>query len=464
MATARHDEPSLREPEGMWETVFSYQPFTPVLERAEGIYLYDTAGNRYIDASGGPMAVNLGHGDRRVIEAITKQAEKFAYCHPTLSNQPRAALCERISSVAPGDLNTSYLVSGGSEAVETALKLARQYHLACGNPQKHLVISRWESYHGMTLGALSVAGGTGNRHTFDPMLQHWPHIRQPSALGRLAGMSVEDYALHCAEELEEAIHYAGAQNVAAFLATPVGAGEDYGFVPPAAYWQRLRDICDRYDVLLIADEVVTGFGRTGTWFAMEHFGVQADIMTTAKGISSLYMPLGAVTVSDKVNEPFCHGRARFMHGFTNAGHALACAAGLAVIDILEQDGLIDNSAEIGGYLHAQKERLLQHPSIIDVRGRGLLLVAELVSNKHTMEFFPPEAQAETTLHAIALQHGLALYGTLYGPRRPDAHKRGLPLFLAPPLCITRAQVDELLDALDSTLTEWEQRLGITAGA
>jgi adenosylmethionine-8-amino-7-oxononanoate aminotransferase len=191
-------------------------------------------------------------------------------------------------------------------------------------------------------------------------------------------MSLEEYAMFCAQELAEAIHYAGAQNVAAFLATPVGTGEDYGLMPPAAYWQTIREICKRYDVLLIADEVVTGFGRTGTWFAMEHFGVQADIMTTAKGISSLYIPLGAVTVSDQVNEPFRAGGARLVHGFTNAGHALACAAGLAVIDILHQDGLVENSAEIEGYLHAQKERLLQHPGIADVRGRGLLLVAELV--------------------------------------------------------------------------------------
>lgn len=168
--SARHNEPALREPEGIWGTAFSYYPFAPILKRAEGIYLYDTEGNRYIDASGGPMAVNLGHGDRRVIEAITRQAERFAYCHPTLSNQPRAELCARISQAAPGDLNASYLVSGGSEAVETAIKIARQYHVERGKTQKHLVISRWESHHGMTLGALSVAGGPGSRSTFAPML------------------------------------------------------------------------------------------------------------------------------------------------------------------------------------------------------------------------------------------------------------------------------------------------------
>jgi adenosylmethionine-8-amino-7-oxononanoate aminotransferase len=462
MSIAKTAELSLRGSEGIWGKVFSYHPFTPVLERAEGIYLYDSDGNRYIDASGGPLAINLGHGDRRVIEAMMKQAERFAYCHPTLSNQPRAALCERISQVTPGNLNTSYLVSGGSEAVETAIKLARQYHVERGNPHKHMVISRWESYHGMTLGALSVSGNPKNRDKFTPMVLQWPHIPQPSTYRYPSNMSFEEHALFCAQQLEEAIHYVGAQHVSAFLATPVGAGEDYGLVPPIQYWQTIRDICNRYDILLIADEVVTGFGRTGKWFAMEHFAVQPDILITAKGISSLYAPLGAVTVSDEVNEPFREGGASFVHGFTNQGHPLACAAGLAVIDILEQDGLVGNSAQVGSYLHAQKHRLLQHSSVADVRGTGLLLVAELVKNKKTRGFFPPEIQAEQRLQAIALKHGLALYATLYGPRRPESHHRGLPIFISPPLCITREQVDELLDALDATLTEWEQQLGVPA--
>ncbi len=461
MSQAKNAAPGLRTPEGIWGKVFSHHPFTPVLERAEGIYLYDTEGNKYIDASGGPIAINLGHGDRRVIEAITRQAEKFAYCHPVLSSQPRAELCEKISQVAPGDLNTSFLVSGGSEAVETAIKVARQYHVERGNAEKHMVVSTWESYHGMTLGALSVAGGPGFRDKFTPMLLKWPHIRQFSKQGRPPGMTDKDYAILRAQELEEAIHYVGARHVSAFLATPVGAGEDYGLVPPAEYWKTIREICDRYDILFIADEVVTGFGRTGKWFAMEHFDVQADIMVTGKGISSLYAPLGAVTVSERVNEPFSKGGAYFIHGFTNQGHPLACAAGLAVIDVIEKDHLVENSAEVGGYLHSQKERLLSHPTIADVRGLGLLMVPELVANKETMDFFPPEAHAEQKFQSIGLKNGLAFYATLFGPRRPSTHKRGLPIFIAPPLCITREQVDELMDALDTTLTEWEQSLGLS---
>ncbi|MBW1708976.1 MAG: aspartate aminotransferase family protein [Deltaproteobacteria bacterium] len=447
-----------RKLEDMWSHVLSYHPFKPVLDRAEGIYLYDTDGNRYIDVSGGPIAINLGHGDKRINEAIAKQLEKFAYCHPMLSSQPRAELCERISQITPWDLNTVFPVSGGSLAVETAIKLARQYHTETGNDQKYKIITCHESYHGMTLGALSAAGGPGSQSKFMPYMHPWPHIHQPSSRPP-AGMSTEEYAGFCNYELEEAIHYAGERHVAAFMATPVSAGEDYGFVAPKEYWQKVREICDKYNILFIADEVVTGFGRTGKWFCMEHFDVKPDIMITGKGITSLYAPMGAVIVSDKVNEPFAKGAA-FVHGFTNQGHPIACAAAKAVIDIIEEDGLIENSAEVGSYLHSQAERLLKHPIIAGKRGIGMLMPLELVMNKETMEFFPQGAQAEQKLQILALKNGLVLYSTLYGPRRPAAHKRGLPVFVFPQICITSEQVDDMLDRLDTTLTEFEAEVGV----
>jgi adenosylmethionine-8-amino-7-oxononanoate aminotransferase len=460
MATPERAMPNQRTADGDWKHLFSYHAFEPVLERAEGIYLYDSEGNRYIDASGGPIAMNIEHGDRRVIEAITRQAEKYAYCHPALSNQPRADVCARIARLAPGNLNTTYLCSGGSEAVETAIKIARQYHLARGNQQKSVVIGTWDSYHGMSLGALSVAGGPGFRKPFLPMLTNWPHVRHyRNPKERPAGMSEVDWALQCARELEETIYFVGPEQVSAFIATPVGAGKDYGLMPPAEYWQAVREICDRYDVLLIADEVVTGFGRTGRWFAMEHFGVQADIMTTAKGISGLVVPMGAVTVSDEVNEPFAAGET-FVHGFTNMGHPLACAASLAVLDIIEKDKLVENSAAVGDYLHSNAERFLARRTIAEARGKGLLMVLELVRDKDTMEWFPTEANAEERFQGIALKNGLAFYMSLYGPRRPGALKRGMPIFIAPPLCITREQVDDLMDRLDQTLGEWESAMGI----
>ncbi len=460
MANVREAEFGYREPQGIWGRIFSSHTFTPILERAEGIYLYDTQGRRYIDVSAGPMAIGVPHGDKRVNEAIARQLGKFAYCHPMLSNELKAQLCERLSRIAPGTLNTTFLTpGGGSDAVETALKLARQYHLLRGKNEKHLIISHFDSYHGMSLGALSVAGLPGLKSAFEPMLLKWPKIHQYSERSRPQELSPEEYAVRAARELEECIHYNGARNISAFLATPIGCGSDYGLVPPPAYWKTIREICNEYDILLIADEVVSGFGRTGKWFCMEHFNVQADMMIMGKGISSLYVPLGGVMVSDEVNEPFRKG-AQFNHGFTNQGHPVACAASLAVIDILEKDGLVENSAQAGQYLHSQRERLLAHPSVADVRGKGLFMVIEIVSNKKTMDFFPRDAQAEFWLQSTGLENGLVFYTTLYGVRRPSMGKRGLPFWISPPLSITREQIDELLSSVDKTLTSWEERMGV----
>ena len=442
---------------GKWGRMFSNHTFDLTLARAEGIYLYDTAGNRYIDVSGGALGTSIGGGDRRVLDAMRTQAEKFTYVTPAMANEPRADVCERIARLMPGTLNTTYLVSGGSEAVETAIKIARQYHLATGNPRKNKVIGTWDSYHGMTLGALSVAGGPGYRHAFDPMLNDSPHIRHcRRPTDRPLGVSEEAWGRTCALELEEMIHYLGPENVSGFIAAPVGAGKDYGLIPPPSYWATIREICDRYNVLLISDEVVTGFGRTGAWFAMNHFEVVPDIMVTGKGISSLYFPVGAATVSDKVNEPFSQGT-YFIHGHTHMGNPVGCATTLAVLDVIEQDGLVENSAQVGAYLHSLlRERILPLRPIADLRGKGLLAVLELVRDKETMEFPAPEAQPEVLFQSIAYKHGLSFYTTLYGPRRPSAMKRGVALFFTPALCITRGQVDDLVERLDRTVREWDR--------
>lgn len=449
-----------REAEGMWGNIFSSHTFEPILDRAEGIYLYDTEGRRYIDVSGGPMAIGMAHGDKRINEAIMKQLDKFAYCHPMLSNRPKAELCAKLSRIAPGDLNTAYLSpGGGSDAIESAIKLARQYHLSMGNMEKHMVVSHYDSYHGMSLGALSVAGGAGMRKPYEPMLLKWPKIHQYSESGRPGNFSRDEWGVRLAQELEEVIHWTGSQYISAFLCTPIGCASEYGLIPPASYFKTIRQICDDYNILYIDDEVVTGFGRTGKWFCLEHFGVQPDMIVMGKGITSLYVPMGAVMVSDRVNEPFSQGT-YFNHGFTNQGHPVACAASLAVIDILEKDGLIENSAEIGDYLHSQKDRLLAHPTVADARGKGLLMVMEIVADKDNMDFFPRDARAEYWLQSIGLKNGVVFYSTLYGPRMPSMEKRGLPFWIAPPLCITRDQIDELLEAIDKTLAEWEQKMGI----
>lgn len=451
--------PDTLKPEGKWVNTFSYHPLDVELSRAEGIYLYDDKGNKYIDASGGPMAVNIGHNDPRVKKAISDQLDRFNYVHPLMANAPRAELCNVIAGVAPGNLNASYLVSGGSEAVETAMKIARQAQINRGFKDKYKIITTWEAYHGMTLAALAVSGNPGSQSYFEPMLQKFPHINQYSDYKKPEGMDREEWGVICARELENAIHYAGPKTVAAYMATPHGAGCDYGVVPPKSYWESIREICDRYDVLLIADEVITGWGRTGKWFAMEHFGVQADMMTTAKGISGMYAPLGAVTVSDAINEPFKHD-AYFVHGFTAGGHPVAVAAGIAAINVLKEDNLISHAAEMEQVLFNHKHTLLAHPTVKDVRGWGLFLVGELIKDKDSMEFFDGDQRAEHLFQQLAMKNGLVMYGALYGPRRQPAFRRGLPFWIAPPLSITEDEINDMMTRLDITLGEWEHALGV----
>jgi adenosylmethionine-8-amino-7-oxononanoate aminotransferase len=451
--------PGTRKNEGVWKHQFSSHPFEPVLARAEGIYLYDEDGNEYIDASGGPLAVNLGHGDPRVAEAAMAQMSKFSYCTPPLSNRPKIEMCEKIASILPPSINTLYPVCGGSEAVETAIKCARQYHVLTGSPSKNKIISNNNSYHGMTLATMALAGNPTNQRIFDPMMPDWPRIQQYTAHDIPAGMTEDEWAVKCADHLAEAIHYAGDDTVAAYIATPVGSGSDYGVVPPPAYWKAVRKICDDNNVLFIDDEVVTGFGRTGKWFCIEHHGIEPDIMTMGKGMSGLYAPMGAMAVSDKVNAAFEKGA--FVHGFTNAGHPVGCAISLKVMEIIEEDGLLENSATVGEYLQQKTDGLLGHSTFLNVRGKGMLRVGELVQDKESGEFFGPETQAESKFQATALSNGLSFYSALYGNRRTPSLRRGLPLFIMPPLCITHEQVDDLIERLDATLTDWEQELGVS---
>lgn len=451
--------PEMLKPEGEWRNVFSYHPMEVELARAEGVYLYDDKGNRYIDASGGPMAVNLGHNDPRMKAAIAAQMDDYSYVHPVLANRRRAELCNAVASVTPPPLNATYVVSGGSEAVETAMKIARQYHVATGNPGKYKIIACHESYHGMTLATMALSGNPRMTQHFEPMLPKWPHIQQYSDYLKPESMDREDWAVVCAQNLERAIHFEGPETVAAFIVTPHGCGPEYGVVAPTAYWREIRRICDEYDVLLIDDEVITGFGRTGRWFGLDHFGVVPDIMVFGKGIGSCYEPLAAVTVHDRVDAPFKDG-AYFVHGFTYGGHPLACVAGVKVIEILKADKLVEASAAKSERLFRQRDRLLAHPSVADVRGWGLFMVLELVETKSPRAYFAPDRKAEELWQSITLANGLVLYSTLYGPRRRPLFSRGLPTWISPPLTIAPAEIDDMIDRLDRSLGAWEEALGV----
>lgn len=444
--------------EGAWSYAFNYHAFDVEVERAEGVFIYDTGGNRYYDISGGPMAVNLGHSHPRLKAAVVEQLDKYCFVHPTLANRRRADLCEAIASVTPESHKASYLVSGGSEAVETALKIARQYHIAKGNPGKHKIVSCYESYHGMTLATMALSGHPGTLRHYDPMVQKWPKVFQYSDYRRPEGVSRDEWAVHSARELERLIAFEGPATVAAFIATPHGCGSDYGVVAPALYWQEVRRICDEADVLFIDDEVVTGFGRTGRWFGIDHHGVVPDIMTFAKGISSSNLPLGAVSVSEKVNEPFSAG-VGFLHGFTSGGNALACAAGVATIDILKSENLIEQAQVRGDQLFSNGERLRAHPGVADVRGWGMFMVLELTSTPGDRTFFPRSAQAEQRFQQVGLANGLVFYSALYG-NRGAMGKRGLPMWVSPPLTITEDEVDDMMDRLEQTVADWESQMGI----
>ena len=455
------NRPSSLKPEGDWSRIFSYHTMDVEIKSAEGIYYYDIDDNRYIDASGGPFAFTLPHGDPRMKKAISEQMNSFTHINPTFASRPVADYCAKVSEVTPANLNTTYLVSGGSEAVETAMKVARQHHLAKGNEGKYEIISNYGSYHGMTLATQGLSGNPGYDKYFGQMLTKWPHIHQYSDHDKPEGMTREEWAIKCAERLEKKIYYEGSNSVAAYIATPHGCGSDWGSVAPKEYWQEVRRICDHYDVLLIADEVVTGFGRTGKWFAMEHFGVEVDIMVTAKGISGCYIPMGAVMVSDEINKPFEEGNAYFVHGFTNGGHPVACAAGSKAIDIYREDNLVENSEKMGEHLFTYKEQFLAHPSVIEARGWGLCMTLELVESKESGEYFPSSKGAEGIFHSIAMKNGLVFYSTLYGQRREPMFKRGLPLMICPPLSINEEQIDDLVSRLDTTLHEWEAEMGVS---
>ncbi|MCY3859715.1 MAG: aminotransferase class III-fold pyridoxal phosphate-dependent enzyme [Gammaproteobacteria bacterium] len=461
MSNLGHNLPDSLTPEGDWRHVFAYHPMNVEIERAEGVFIFDRDGNRYFDVSGGPMAVNLPHNHPRMKQAIVRQLESYNYTHPSLADPKRAKFCRMLAEITPGDLDFTYLVSGGSEAVETAIKVARQAQVALGNPAKYKVISHRDSYHGMTLATLGVSHNPSTQAVFEPMLPKWPSIRQYSDFDRPSGMSREEWGIQCAQALEFAIHYAGANSVSAFLATPHGCGADYACVPPKSYWEKIREICDHYEVLLIADEVVTGFGRTGKWFGMEHFGVEPDIMAMAKGISSCYVPFGAVSVSSRINAPFEQGTP-FVHGYTFGGHPLGCAAGCELINVIRDEALIENCNRQSERVFSYRDELLSHPTVADVRGWGLMMVLEIVADKETMTFFDRSVGAQKLFQSIALKHGLAMYSTLSGSSRHPGLSRGIPIWISPPLSISGEEVEEMMRRLLAMLGEWEDTVLINS--
>jgi adenosylmethionine-8-amino-7-oxononanoate aminotransferase len=430
------------------------QAEVPIIVRGEGCYVWDEHGKRFLDGLSALFCVNIGHGRADIAQAGADQAKELGFYTNWSYSHPRAIeLAARIASLAPGDLNRVFFTSGGSEAVESAYKLARQYHKLTGNPNKTKLIAREIAYHGTSLGALSATGITSLRTPFEPLTPGAHHVPNTNTYRMTPGVTEEYFA----EAIAEKIEFEGPETVAAVILEPVqNAGGC--FTPPEGYFQRVREICNEYDVLMISDEVICAWGRLGEWFGAQRYDYQPDMITTAKGLTSAYAPMGAVIASDRVAEPFMTGTNSFTHGFTFAGHPICAAVALANLDAFENEGVIENVRENEGRFRAMLESLRDLPIVGDVRGAGYFQAIELVKDKDTKKSFDDE-ESETLLRGF-------LSGELY--RRGlicRADDRGDPVIqLSPPLIAGPEQFEEIEAILRAVLTEAGERMHVDRGA
>ncbi|MBW1955742.1 MAG: aspartate aminotransferase family protein [Deltaproteobacteria bacterium] len=416
----------------------------PIVERAEGIRIWDSEGRSYIDGCSGAVISNIGYGNPRIPEVIAEQSKKAFFVYRTqFENQPAIDLAAALVAHSAPHLNRVYFVSGGSEAVESAMKLCRQYFFNKGEGSRIHFISREPSYHGSTLGALALTSYAPLEIPFRPMIRVYPKIPAPYCYRCRYGLRYPSCGLRCAWALEETLRLHGPENVAAFVAEPVGGASTGAVVPPDDYFEVIQGICRKYGILLILDEVMTGFGRTGKLFAYEHWGIEADIVALSKGMAAGYYPLGAVmTRSDIVEELLDKGG--FSHGHTYAGNPMACAVGLEVLRIITGERLPENAAAMGGVLKEGLDVLSRKYEVIgDVRGKGLLLAVELVRDRTRREAFPPERNVHLALTEAAFAEGLIIY-----PRRCIGGLYGDHVLVAPPLIVGRDDCREILDRLD----------------
>jgi adenosylmethionine-8-amino-7-oxononanoate aminotransferase len=421
-----------------------------VIVRGEGCYVYDEHGNRYLDGLSALFCVNIGHGRADIAQAGADQARElgfftnWSYAHP-----PVIELAAKVASLAPGDLNRVFFTSGGSEAVESAIKLSRQYHKLTGNPNKTKLIAREIAYHGVTLGALSATGITSLREPFEPLTPGGCHVLNTNTYRISPGVAEQDLV----EAIAARIEFEGPDTVAAVILEPVqNAGGC--FVPPEGYFQRVREICDEYNVIMISDEVICSWGRLGEWFGAQRYGYEPDIITTAKGLTSAYAPMGAMIASDRIAEPFMDGANSFTHGFTFGGHPMSSAIAMANIDAIEHEHVLENVRENEGAFRAMLESLRDIPIVGDVRGAGYFQAIELVKDRDTKESFS-DAESETLLRGF-LSVELFRRGLIC-----RADDRGDPVIqLSPPLISGPQQFEEIEAVLRPVLSEAGERMHV----
>ena len=422
----------------------------PLIDRAEGASLYDASGRRFLDAAGSVFVVNIGQGVEAVAEAMAAQARRVGFAHTGLfTSEAEIGFARRLLDLAPPGFTKAWLCTSGSAANETAIKLARHYHLARGEPARTLVVSRWGSYHGSSLGALALTGHTARREPFTPYLFDSPKIDPPYCYRCPLGAVFPACDLACADALEVALRRHGARNVSAFIVEPVSGGPLAALVPPEGYLARIRETCDRNGLLMIADEIVTGAGRTGSFLGVDHSGVVPDVITLAKGIGGGYVPLGAVLVHERVNAAIEAAGEPFRHGETFTGHAVTAAAGAAVLDHLAAHDLVRRAAAMGAVLGAKLDALRANPIVGDVRGLGLLWGLELVADRRTRAPFPRASRVAERVAEAAFARGLLVTA---GTGGVDG-LAGDAISLAPPFIVTADEVDEIVALLAAALDE-----------
>jgi adenosylmethionine-8-amino-7-oxononanoate aminotransferase len=422
----------------------------PVAVAGEGAYLIDSTGKRYLDGSSGAAVSCLGHDDREVIEAIKRQLDTLPYAHTSFfTTEPMEALADELIARAPAGMERVYFVSGGSEAIEAALKLARQYFVEAGEPDRKYVIGRRQSYHGNTLGALAVGGNMWRRQQFQPLLFEVSHVAPCYEYrDRWPDETVEGYGRRLVAELDAEIQRLGPQRVIAFVAEPV-VGATLGAVPAVPeYFRLVRELCDRHGILLVLDEVMCGMGRTGSLYACEQEGVVPDLVCIAKGLGAGYQPIGATLVQKRIHDAVRAGSGFFQHGHTYIGHAVACAGALAVQKAFVERGLVERVRRLGPGLEARlNERLGAHPHVGNIRGRGFFWGVEFVADRASKRTFVPDDRINARIKAAALERGLMIYpmgGTVDGVN-------GDHVLIAPPYILTEAQLDELTDKLGAAV-------------
>ena len=420
--------------------------------RGSGVYLEDDQGRRYLDGNASAGVVGIGHGRTEIARALAEAGDSVTFVHNGTFTHPwQEDLATAILSVTPEGMAAVYFVSGGSEANETALKLARQHFVERGLPQKYKAIARWQSYHGVTLATLSLSGRTTWRSLYSPYLMPVTHIAPPYEYRCPLCAGRSGCSLACADDLERAILLEGPETVAMFFAEPVGGTTATGLVPHPDYYAQVREICDRYDVLFVADEVLSGYGRTGRPFAIQHWDVEPDIMTLGKAIGSGYAPLGAMVASGKVVAPFREGSGRFVHGFTYSGTPASCFTGLKVFEIMQREDLFARPEKAGAALFQKLEALAgRHQVIGEIRGKGLLIGVEFVADRGTRKPFPKEIAFAAQVAAAMRQRGV-----IAAPGVPLANfgRDGDHIQISPPFVISDDEIDTIAEALDGALTE-----------